>query len=111
MVAPAVVPLIGSIIQSSILKGLFWGFDVEPLMLLALELLLLDALCGGGLAISGRNFLLSNACTMKHRKNVLCKHTICPKLYLKMNLSKLKIAQLVPLGVSICLSWFLVNKW
>jgi hypothetical protein len=37
-------------------------------MLLALELLLLDALCGGGLAISGRNFQLSNACTMKHRK-------------------------------------------
>jgi hypothetical protein len=25
-------------------------------------------LCGGGLAISGRNFQLSNACTMKHRK-------------------------------------------
>jgi hypothetical protein len=68
-------------------------------------------LCGGGLAISGRNFQLSNACTMKHRKISYANTFNCPKLYLKMNLSKLKIAQLVPLGVSICLSWFLVNKW
>jgi hypothetical protein len=49
-VAPVVSPLIGGITVSTVLDVLVLKFHVDPL-LFALELLLLDALWGGGLTI------------------------------------------------------------